>query len=274
METSTTALLSATTAVPPSHTFIKLCLLWTALHRGSQIPAGCRGVISENHLREIEANGHDGFSNILDRLDKGEWQGAIGADNVTRRRKMTINGEVVDDGQDDHVRFHYRYTTRSLSVIGVLGGIVLILLVVALSTCIRNRRNILVQDQSSRGHESFARQILIDHIRHLSRGRRGSIGSYDEPPANDVPPAYDEVVKDHEGVVVEEMDAAASLHPPTYVEAMEISHRLEAVEEEEEEGAAAAAAAGSSNIGSSHVVQIEVRYGEDSDAEPSERNIK
>ena len=143
----------------------------------------------------------------------------------------------------------------------VLGGIVLILLIVALSTCIKNRRHILLvstsliitacrraagleltfpfnflwtvpliwkrsrpekmivaNDQCTHptpflpyamscqeptatyGHqESFARQILIDHIRHLSQTRRDSDDSTTASSHlevnNSPPPSYDDVVK-------------------------------------------------------------------------------
>ncbi len=47
-----------TTAAPVSHLFIKLCLLSTALHRGAQVPDGCRAVITEENIREFQGCVH------------------------------------------------------------------------------------------------------------------------------------------------------------------------------------------------------------------------
>lgn len=75
------------------------------------------------------------------------------------------------------------------------------------------------------GHDGFARQILIDHLRHLSRRNADSPSRTLQ---GDRPPAYDDVVKD--GVVVQQNEASATadsdevdaeVEPPSYIEAME-----------------------------------------------------
>ncbi len=154
----------------------------------------------------------------------------------------------------------------------MLGGIVLVLLVIALSTCIKNRRNIIMvriknlqshcaivrqkdskqcscnadavdlespilQEESSSGHESFARQILIDHLRHLSSSRQRQ----QRRDAEDHPPHYDEVVKDEE-------DGREETQPPSYVEAVAAA-------------AAADDASASSSVDGNHVVTIEIVHG-------------
>lgn len=265
MENSTVA---AEMSSAPSMTFVKLCLLWTALHKGEvDIPAGCRNVLSEDDVLEIRMSPKDGIGNILDRLDDGSryynwWKER----HSMRQMNNGSNGGRGGAG----VNFHYSYTSRSLSVIGVLGGIVLLLLIVALSTCIKNRRNILLESSAAApscghdGQESFARQILIDHIRHLSQQqRRGSSGGDSSSGGggeNSPPPSYhDAVVKTQRGRQEQQncgapngagtsaMAASLELQPPSYMEALE---REEAVAEAEVGTAAATT--------SHYVVEIEV----------------
>lgn len=241
MENGTAAASTTMTAAemtPPSVTFIKLCLLWTALHKSDEIPAGCRSVLSEEDVFEIRMSPRDGIGNILDRLDDGS--------KYYNRWKERHHINQMSNGSSDgrgRVNFHYRYTSRSLSIIGVLGGVVLILLIVALSTCIKNRRNILMESTATYGQqESFARQILIDHIRHLSQARRGSndstTASSDFEANNSPPPSYDDAVKvQHEGdarahectVGGSNNEGTSELQPPSYIEALEREEAAEAV---------------------------------------------
>lgn len=162
-------------SVAPPETLVKICLLWTVLHQSVSLPPACRGVIPKEKVEELRAKGQ--YGNVLNHINGQRMENAI----YRPERKF--------DRED-----RLRYTSRSLSVIGVLGGIVLILLLVAFSTCIKNRRNIILEHQTN-GHERFARQILIDHIRHLSSSRRVNGNSATPNLANDTPPAYDEVVK-------------------------------------------------------------------------------
>ena len=74
MENGTAAAAATMTAAeitPPSVTFIKLCLLWTALHKGVEVPVGCRSVLSEEDVMEIRMSPRHGIGNVLDRLDDG-----------------------------------------------------------------------------------------------------------------------------------------------------------------------------------------------------------
>lgn len=59
---------------------------------------------------------------------------------------------------------------------------------------------------SDNGHESFARQILIDQLRHLNRSRQS-------PAAREPPPSYDDVVKPPEA------GTSSEAEPPSYLEA-------------------------------------------------------
>ncbi len=156
--------------------------------------------------------------NSLNSVEKSEFRPGLNSDK---------NNNDDENKMNDHARNQFKYTSRSLSVIGVLGGIVLILLVAALSTCVKNRRDMLADNSTSRHQETFARQILIDHIRHLSSRPRGHNSDNDEDAedeidrSNDVPPSYEDVVKtteDEEGAKCEEEDEQ---QPPSYVEAIE-----------------------------------------------------
>merc|ERR550525_1380156 len=111
-------------------------------------------------------------------------------------------------------QFHYQHTSRSLSVIGVLGGIVLILFFVALSTCIKHRRNVNAFGDRYHHRENLAREMLVDHIRQLRSNYRGGDGNRSNP--SDRPPSYEDVVKDP--ALADEVDNAIE-DPPSYIEA-------------------------------------------------------
>merc|ERR1719195_2596088 len=111
-------------------------------------------------------------------------------------------------------QFHYQHTSRSLCVIGVLGGIVLILFFVALSTCIKHRRNVNAFGDRYHHRENLAREMLVDHIRQLRSNYRGGDGNRTNP--SDRPPSYEDVVKDP--ALADEVDNAIE-DPPSYIEA-------------------------------------------------------
>lgn len=237
---------TSSTAAPPD-TLVKICLLWTVLHRTVSLPPACKGVISEDKISELRTKGD--FGNMLSNINYDD----------EASRELFETKQKAD--REQSIRYHYQYSSRSLSVIGVLGGIVLILMLVAMSTCIKNRRQLLV-DNDSPGHERFARQILIDHIRHLSSSRRTASASAQ----NDTPPAYEDVVKpsssssnangsepsppyrlNENGNENEDEDDDDS-QPPSYIEALEQNVSQNP--------------GGSRNAGD-HVVQIELGQSDD-----------
>eukprot|EP00095_Tigriopus_kingsejongensis_P007701 maker-scaffold142_size315517-snap-gene-1.15 protein:Tk07701 transcript:maker-scaffold142_size315517-snap-gene-1.15-mRNA-1 annotation:"leucine-rich repeat-containing protein 37a2-like" len=204
---------------PAPDTLVKICLLWTMLHRTVSLPPACKGVISEDKISELRAKGD--FGNVLSNINYD-----VEASQEVYESKTKLNNH------RESIRYHYQYSSRSLSVIGVLGGIVLILMFVALSTCVKNRRNIAT-DQEGSGHESFARQILIDHIRHLSTSRRtNNNGSGREPP-NDTPPSYEDVVKPSSSTSDMSSNGDSTeleddeCQPPSYIEAIAASQAVE-----------------------------------------------
>ena len=101
--TSTAAGTSASSSsLAPNHAFVKLCLLWTALHRTNSLPPACKGVLSEDNLVDLQKNANLG--DILNRINDD--------------KPAVFHQRPRDLSRDNHMKYHYRYTTRSLSVIG------------------------------------------------------------------------------------------------------------------------------------------------------------
>jgi hypothetical protein len=92
-----------------------------------------------------------------------------------------------------HRMLDHKYSSRSFAVIGALAGIVFILLIMALTTCIRHRRDLYASDDPA-GHEhGYTREILINHIRQFRPGAAADRRVAATP--IDPPPSYDDVVK-------------------------------------------------------------------------------
>jgi len=189
----------------PPETLVKICLLWTVLQR-SKPPPACHDVLQ---MRDFTDNQLQLDHLIKNRESLQNW-------------KIRLHSDYFDhpDRMKDHMnnfQFHYQHSSRSLSVIGVLGGIVLILFFVALSTCIKHRRNLYAADRYTH-RENYAREILVDHLRQLRSHRNTSTAI---ALRNDRPPAYDEVVNkpstssdDPDGA-----EGGSSEEPPSYSEA-------------------------------------------------------
>merc|ERR1712008_118779 len=125
------------------------------------------------------------------------------------------NSKTTGKNSENAFQFHFKHSSRSLSVIGVLGGIVLILFFVALSTCIKHRRNVNAFGDRYHHRENLAREMLVDHIRQLRSNYRGGESQRTN---QDRPPAYDDVVKDHTADLADEVDSTSE-DPPSYIEA-------------------------------------------------------
>merc|ERR1719510_1921052 len=127
-------------------------------------------------------------------------------DVITPPKKPTNLFDRTNHLQDNRAfQYHFKNSSRSLSVIGVLGGIVLILFFVALSTCIKHRRNLYTTDRYTH-RENYAREILVDHLRQLRSHR--TLSSH-----NDRPPTYDEVINKSNNTSCEDEEC-----PPSYLE--------------------------------------------------------
>ena len=215
-------LMEASTLVPvtsPPESLIKFCILWTVL-QSSKPPKVCNSVLySEDYHHDQEAidkvlTKHHG---LLKRLQK--YNNNNNADDILDPDSAITRA----DGSP--FQFHFKHSSRSLSVIGVLGGIVLVLFFVALSTCIKHRRNVNGFGDRYHHRENLAREMLVDHIRQL----RSNYRSQQRQIQADRPPAYEDVVKDSNEDVPDGAEGGVGLssqqsiddceEPPSYVEA-------------------------------------------------------
>jgi len=196
--------IATTTMASPPEALIKFCLLWSVLQR-SEPPEVCDSVFSMEEF----ADAHDlqtVFSNhgLLKRLQIHD------ANPESANDFLNVDNSKDSSNENNAFQFHFKHTSRSLSVIGVLGGIVLILFFVALSTCIKHRRNLYASADRYQHRETLAREMLVDHLRqlrsHASRGRNNQA---------DRPPTYDEVTKPSTSTENEDSE----VDPPSYLEA-------------------------------------------------------
>lgn len=244
------ASLSASNVMTTSpDTFIKLCLLWTAIHRTNVLPGICKKVIPEDDVAKLRSQ-----------VDLAKVWGSL--NNKQRSAYYRPSDRNIDRHRENHIQFHYRYTSKSLSILGVLGGVILILLVIAMSTCIRNRRRMLLEEQENHAHENFAREILISHLRQLRGGNRSNNNSLRR---HDTPPSYDDLVKTEEErqQQLSASSSATSCANPNAVipeECLEMQEPPSYIEALEAEANMAVASAGEE-----HVVTIEVRNEEEED---------
>jgi len=181
---------------------LKFCLLWTVLHRSSP-PDVCNSVADYHQTADLDKVFFNNHQNLLKTLHGRPHQepNLINSNSNSKQAGNT----------DNSFQFHFKHSSRSLSVIGVLGGIVLILFFVALSTCIKHRRNVNAFGDRYHHRENLAREMLVDHIRQL---RRGVDGNRSNP--SDRPPSYEDVVKDP--ALADEVDNSIE-DPPSYIEA-------------------------------------------------------
>jgi hypothetical protein len=186
---------------------LKFCLLWTVLHRSSP-PDVCNSVADYHQAADLDKVFFNNHHDLLKTLHHGRPHQEPNLINSNSNSKEAGNN-------DNSFQFHFKHSSRSLSVIGVLGGIVLILFFVALSTCIKHRRNVNAFGDRYHHRENLAREMLVDHIRQLRSNYRGGDGNRTNP--SDRPPSYEDVVKDP--ALADEVDNAIE-DPPSYVEAI------------------------------------------------------
>merc|ERR1711956_88617 len=192
----------------PPQSLLKFCLLWTVLHRSSP-PEVCNSVADyhQEDLEKVFFNQHD----LLQRLQHRQHSLNNHHDILDPNSKSKTTGK----NSENAFQFHFKHSSRSLSVIGVLGGIVLILFFVALSTCIKHRRNVNAFGDRYHHRENLAREMLVDHIRQLRSNYRGGESQRSN---QDRPPSYDDVVKDPAAALADEVDSTSE-DPPSYIEA-------------------------------------------------------
>lgn len=179
-----------------SPTLVRLCNLWPYIHSKPvpNLPEICQRVPTTLFIDH-----RDIFQ------DSSEYRVGPFKNGVTGpgERVVGINQELTFSG-------------RSFSLMGVLGGVLFILLVIAFITCIRHRKRVRTEADGE-----LDLDVISSRIRRIHQARAGHhllsvLGSLPEtPPAP--PPDYDTVLKQREK---EELDL------PSYLEAIRESEEL------------------------------------------------
>lgn len=195
--------LSSSSSSPQA--LMKFCLLWTVLQR-TKPPDVCNSVLNRDPNKFHDLN----MDKVLDHHHEFTKQFKTLSDGYSAKTAKKDPQLIHTSAMNNHpFQYQFKHSSRSLSVIGVLGGIVLILFFVALSTCIKHRRNLNAFGDRYHHRENLAREMLVDHLRQIRTNAQG--GSRRQ---NDRPPSYDDVVK-----TSEEDETQESEEPPSYIEA-------------------------------------------------------
>jgi len=219
--TASAASMAGGSSTPPQ-SLIKFCLLWTVLHRSTP-PEVCNSVADyhQSDFNKVFFNQQE----LLNRLKLNSHHHPQTNDILDSNSNSKT---AIDTTRDNAIQFHFKHSSRSLSVIGVLGGIVLILFFVALSTCIKHRRNVNAFGDRYHHRENLAREMLVDHIRQLRSNYRGDGNRSNQ---SDRPPSYEDVVKDpvagHSNDEVD--DPSLTEEPPSYIEATNAASTLNSI---------------------------------------------
>jgi len=198
--------LNANTAMSHSpETLVQLCRLWPHIHKSPppDLPSFCVETLRSFYLRHPALNLYD------DRLSN---------QHSSHRHSQTDERTVGIDLTDD-----FSYTSRSLSLVGVLGGILFILLTIAFVTLIKHRKRF-----REREGDGLNLDRISSHLRQLQQARSSQqllsiLGSLPELPPSP-PPDYETVEK------LREKEEDGDL--PSYLEA---TGRLDTVHEEADE---------------------------------------
>jgi len=198
--------LNANTAMSHSpETLVQLCRLWPHIHKSPppDLPSFCVETLRSFYLRHPALNLYD------DRLSN---------QHSSHRHSQTDERTVGIDLTDD-----FSYTSRSLSLVGVLGGILFILLTIAFVTLIKHRKRF-----REREGDGLNLDRISSHLRQLQQARSSQqllsiLGSLPELPPSP-PPDYETVEK------LREKEENGDL--PSYLEA---TGRLDTVHEEADE---------------------------------------
>lgn len=186
-------------------TLVDLCRLWPLLrhHEGSnQPPSICSDPRFTQYLKK------DALAPVLD-MDALDYiksqQKMYDYDRGKKKKKKEFYPvRHLNRGEKrfGHTGFigSVQYSGRSISLVGILGGIIFILLMIACATCIKHRKRYPLEQRSQ---DRLARQMIVDHIRTVTQGH-ALLHRQDKPPD------YDTVVKEEE----------EDWQLPSYLEAM------------------------------------------------------
>lgn len=186
--------LNASTIPPPpnSSTLIQLCRLWTSIHKSPPPHSLCGGNMSDLSFL-VPPHLYD--DRVIHKYEL---------------RNSASDGRMVGIDVMDMDNAHF--TGRSLSLIGVLGGVLFILVMIACVTFFRHRKRVREMDNEGLNFDLFSSQLRqLNQARSSSHLRR-ILNSFPEVGIPAPPPDYDTVLKDQE----KEED----LHLPSYSEAV------------------------------------------------------
>jgi len=177
--TSTTERISSSSSTPPSphtDTLVQLCRLWPHLHNPAPDPPPfCQDLLPSGSWQLNPPS----LPDIRDRYSTHFGAGKSGERMVGLDLEQT----------------GLQYTGRSLSLISVLGGILVILVIIAFISCYKHRKRVA-------SGESFSVDLFATHIRnmhHLSPAQQLQLlGRQSEECGAGPPPDYETVIKQRE----------------------------------------------------------------------------
>jgi len=167
-----------------------LCRLWPHLHRGSphsDPPPYCRDFLNSVYLSE---------SNLDHRLPSGQY-----SDSYSRYPGERVVGlDTVEHFTGRSLRKDVQQPDRPLlmtDLIGVLGGILFILLMIAFASCIKHRKRLRDEEENGLSFDTLSSQLRQLHQARASQHLLSMLQNLPElPPAP--PPDYATVVKEKE----------------------------------------------------------------------------
>lgn len=182
-----------------SPTLVRLCSLWPYIHSK---PVPSPPEICQRVPTTLFIDHRDIFQ------DSGEYRVGHFKNGVTGPGERMVG--------IDQLNQELTFSGRSFSLMGVLGGVLFILLVIAFITCIRHRKRVRTEADGE-----LDLDVISSRIRRIHQARAGHhllsvLGSLPETPPVP-PPSYDTVLKQREK---EELDL------PSYLEAIRESEEL------------------------------------------------
>jgi len=167
-------------SIPPSHyqraqTFGSLCHWWSQT-KDEALPSICHQFLQvhPDHLHQLLSLKDDSYGKINGSLNQ-------------HKLKVLERGSLSKD--------HPLYSGRSISLVGILGGVLFILLLIAFITCIRQRKRY-------QEHEAPINNHLSNHLRRYVRQLQASQELMEQIAASEQsrvpPPDYVSVIKQKE----------------------------------------------------------------------------
>jgi hypothetical protein len=170
-ETSSTTIRSFS---PHTETLVQLCRLWPHLHNPAPDPPPfCQDLLPSGSWQLNPPSLPDVHDSYITHFGAGK----------PGERMVGL----------DHEQNGFQYTGRSLSLISVLGGILVILVIIAFISCYKHRKRVAAG-------ESFSVDLFATHIRNLSSAQQLQLlgRQPDDSACPGPPPDYETVVKQRE----------------------------------------------------------------------------